>query len=163
MLLSYSCIIKTSLQKDRILEILHEVTVPHSVFLIFVKTSDFIFYNGKFEGLRFQCMPLPSKVPPYFKRNSFLPVVKGEILKEEANQVVKIEIRATILYYIFCLPFNFTFLLGIFSDNSVWQWILLLVGMNGGILWYFNHVASKTAALFEKVLQGKIFQPSNKK
>lgn len=157
MLLSYSCMIKTSLQKDRILKILHEVTVPHNVFLAFVKTSGFIFYNGKFEGLRFQCMPLPSKVPPYFKRNSFLPAVIGEILKEEgANQVVKIEIRATILYYIFGLPFNFTFLLGIFSGNSVWQWILLLVGMNGAILWYFNYVASKIAALFEKVLQGKI-------
>lgn len=72
MLLSYKCIIKTPLTKDKIFEVLQEVTIPYNVHSIFIKIKDFIFYEGKFEDKSFTCRPLPTQIPPYGNQNSLM-------------------------------------------------------------------------------------------
>lgn len=156
MLLSYKCIIKTPLTKDKIFEVLQEVTIPYNVHSIFIKIKDFVFYEGKFEDKSFTCRPLPTQIPPYGNQNSFIPKVKGTIVKEDGkSSEVKIIISKTWIYIFSLLISNLFWVIYIFKGYSILKYSLLLGGFSVAILLYFHFVARKTAELFERILCGK--------
>ena len=156
MILSYKCIINTPLTKDKVFEILQEVTIPYNVRSIFIKVKDFVFYEGKFEGVSFTCVPLPTQIPPYGNQNSLLPRVKGRIVKEEReNSEVEIIISKTWIYYFFLLMINLFWVMYILDGYSILKYSLLFGGINVAILLYFHLVACKTMELFERILYGK--------
>lgn len=156
MLLSYKCIINTSLTKDKIFEVLQEVTIPYNVHSIFTKIKDFVFYEGKFEDKSFTCRPLPTQIPPYGNQNSLIPKVKGIIVKEDGkSSEVEIIISKTWIYIFSLLISNLFWVIYIFEGYSVLKCSLLFGGFSVAILSYFHFVACKTAELFERMLCGK--------
>lgn len=156
MLLSYKCIINTPLTKDKIFEVLQEVTIPYNVHSIFIKVKDFVFYEGKFEDKSFTCRPLPTQIPPYGNQNSLIPKVKGTIVKEDGkSSEVEIIISKTWIYFFLLLIINLFWVIYIFEDYNILKYSLLFGGINVAILFYFHFVACKTKKLFERILCGQ--------
>ena len=154
MLLSYKCVIKTSLTKDKIFELLQEETITDNVHSIFVKVSDYIFWEGRFAGNRFSCMPLPRRVPPYGTPNSFLPEVMGEVKEKGEYREVEIVVSKTYVYQVFLIIDFLAWIVSIFGGVGIVKYTLLLWGAAIAVVGYFQFTARKTAQLFEGILQG---------
>lgn len=154
MFLSYKYIIKTSLTKDRILELFREETVP-AVHSYLVKVSDYIFFRGKFEGNRFSCIPLSQRIPPCGNSNSFLPKVKGEVKEKGEYREVEIVVGMTYIHLVFIILDLWFWIVFVLLGSGIVKYTLLLWGAVIAIVGYFQFTARKTAQLFEGVLQGR--------
>lgn len=154
MLFGYCFNIKTSLPKEEVIRIIKKVTIPFGIRSYFIKVSDYIFFVGKFENERFTCMPLPNKVPPYGRMNSFLPMIKGKMQGKKRTEI-KIIVSGTWVYLIFLLCINTCLLLSFISEPLKWKAKLIIVGIDIFIAIYFRIVAVKVKVLFEELFGEK--------
>lgn len=146
--------IKSSLAKEEVIRILKRETIPYKGRRpsIFVKVSDFTFWEGRFDNEKFSCMPLPQRVPPYGGGiNSLLPIIKGEILGKRETEI-KISINGTLSYLVFLLGINICLLLSFFIRPLNWKGILIVISIDIFIVMYFRIVAAKVKVLFEELL-----------
>lgn len=99
-------------------------------------------------------MPLPQKIPPYGTSNSWVPQVKGVVLNKEKTEI-KIEVSATVIYWVFFLLINWALLICLLSGQINWG-VVVLVGINIFNIIYFYIVAPKVKKLFEEILASEM-------
>ena len=157
----YQFKIETSLSEKEVIEKIKQVTIPYrrpSIHIkledLFIHVNEFYFMVGKFDNKGFSCMPLPQKIPPYGTRNSWVPQVKGVVLNKEKTEI-KIEVSATVIYWVFFLLINWALLICLLSGQINWG-VAVLAGINIFNIVYFYIVAPKVKKLFEEILASEM-------
>lgn len=150
MILSYKSVINTSLSKNEVLDAIEIETIPYK-HSNFYNLRDDTFFMGKFEREIFSCIPLTTSVPPHGQLNSFVPKVAGKVIDAtEKGSILEIEIRGTVLHFLFLIFFNMTCILYFFSEDGLVKWLLIMLGGNAAVLGYFAYASKKNNRIVYK-------------